>query len=63
MRVAKLTEVRKIEVVEGEKPEISSEYDVQVKVKAVGICGTDLHIFNEGRADVRRSDGCWRESG
>ena len=52
MRVAKLTEVRKIEVVEGEKPEISSEYDVQVKVKAVGICGTDLHIFNEGRADV-----------
>lgn len=27
MRVAKLTEVRKIEVVEGEKPEISSEYD------------------------------------
>lgn len=46
MRVAKLTEVRKIEVVEGEKPEISSEYDVQVKVKAVGICGTDLHIFN-----------------
>lgn len=52
MRVGKLTEVRKIEVVEGEKPEISSEYDVQVKVKAVGICGTDLHIFNEGRADV-----------
>jgi len=52
VRVAKLTEVRKIEVVEGEKPEISSEYDVQVKVKAVGICGTDLHIFNEGRADV-----------
>ena len=27
MRVAKLTEVRKIEVVEGEKPEISSEYE------------------------------------
>ena len=47
MRVAKLTEVRKIEVVEGEKPEISSEYDVQVKVKAVGICGTDLHILTK----------------
>ena len=52
MRIAKLTEVKKIEVTEGAKPEIKNEYDVQVQVKAVGICGTDLHIFNEGRADV-----------
>lgn len=52
MRVAKLTALNKLEVVEAPKPEIQSPKDVQVQVKAVGVCGTDLHIFQEGRADV-----------
>ena len=53
MRKALLTEVGKIEVVEAAIPEIVESTDVQVKIKAVGICGTDLHIFKDGRADVQ----------
>lgn len=52
MRVAKLTAVGKLEVCDEPIPEIKDSKDVQVKVKAVGVCGTDLHIFKDGRADV-----------
>lgn len=52
MRVAKLVELNKIEVVDLPIPEIENETDVQVQVKAVGVCGTDLHMFREHRADV-----------
>lgn len=52
MRVAKLVELDKIVVEEAPIPEIENEYDVQVQVKAVGVCGTDLHMFKEHRADV-----------
>lgn len=53
MRKALLTEIGKIEVIEAEIPKIIEETDVQVKIHAVGICGTDLHIFKSGRADVQ----------
>ncbi len=52
MKIAQLTEIGKIEVVDGATPQVVSPKDVQVQVKAVGICGTDLHIFAHGRADV-----------
>lgn len=52
MRVAKLVELEKIEVVDLPTPELHADTDVQVQVKAVGICGTDLHMFKEARADV-----------
>lgn len=53
MRVAVMKELGKIEVVEGEVPQLQSSTDVQVQVKAVGVCGTDLHMFREPRADVQ----------
>lgn len=53
MRVAVLTEVKKLEVKELPAPQVAADTDVQVQVKAVGICGTDLHIFAHGRADVQ----------
>ena len=53
MKCAKLVDIGKIEIVEIEEPQITDPMDVLVKVKAVGICGTDLHIFKEGRADVQ----------
>lgn len=53
MRVAKLVELNKIEVVDLPIPEIENDTDVQVQVKAVGVCGTDLHMFREHRADVQ----------
>lgn len=52
MKAAKLVKVKNIVVEEVEKPQIISDYDVLVQVKAVGLCGTDLHVFKEGRADV-----------
>lgn len=52
MRAAKLVELNQIEIVDLPIPEIREATDVQVQVKAVGICGTDLHMFREHRADV-----------
>ncbi|MCD8155027.1 MAG: alcohol dehydrogenase catalytic domain-containing protein [Clostridiales bacterium] len=53
MRVARLKEIGKIEIeIEDQLPSIG-ENEALVQVKAVGICGTDLHIFKEGRTDVQ----------
>lgn len=52
MRVAKLVAPNRIEIMEAAVPQIIGKKDVQVRVKAVGICGTDLHIFRGERADV-----------
>ncbi len=52
MRVAKLTEVQKIEVTEEVFNKKPARGQAVVQVKAAGICGTDFHIFREGRADV-----------
>lgn len=53
MKAAKLTEPGTIVISETKMPQIRSSHDVLVKVHAVGICGTDIHIFREGRADVK----------
>lgn len=53
MRAAKLVELNRIEVVDLPVPVIAKPTDVQVRVKAVGVCGTDLHMFREHRADVQ----------
>lgn len=53
MRVAKLTSAKKIEIFEEDIPKIKNADDVLVEIKAVGICGTDLHIFQGERADVQ----------
>ncbi|WP_461206241.1 alcohol dehydrogenase catalytic domain-containing protein [Clostridium sp. DL1XJH146] len=52
MRVAKMTAPNTLEVMEAEEPVVSNDKEVKVQVKAVGICGTDLHIFRGERADV-----------
>ena len=53
MRAAVLTEIQKLQIVDRPQPDIKAATEVLVKVKAVGICGTDLHIFKSGRADVQ----------
>lgn len=52
MKAASLKELNKIEIIDIPVPDVEKDTDVQVKVKAVGICGTDLHMFREARADV-----------
>jgi len=47
MRVAELTGVRRFQVAEREVSE-PGPAEVQVRVAAVGVCGSDLHSYSEG---------------
>lgn len=46
-RVAKLTQIRKIEIFEEEIPKLHKG-QILVAMKSVGICGSDMHYFKEG---------------
>lgn len=52
MRVSKLVAPNQIEVFEEPFNQVPESHQVVVRVKAVGICGTDLHVFRGERADV-----------
>lgn len=52
MRCAKLTAAGTIQITDAEIPVITKENEVLIEVKAVGICGTDIHIFKGERSDV-----------
>lgn len=52
MRTAKLVAPYRIEIEEVPEPQISGSDQVLVRVRAVGICGTDLHTFKGERTDV-----------
>ncbi|WP_320047401.1 zinc-binding alcohol dehydrogenase family protein [uncultured Ilyobacter sp.] len=46
MKALCVTEAKKLEFLDREKPELKSKNDVLVKIKAVGICGSDVHIYH-----------------
>lgn len=46
-RVAKLVEIRKIEIFEEDIPKLNKG-QILVAMKSVGICGSDMHYFKEG---------------
>lgn len=48
MKVAIMTDVRKIEMIERDIPKIAAN-EVLVKLEYVGICGSDLHFYEAGR--------------
>ena len=52
MRRAKLVEKKRIGICQEEFQKSAGADEVIVQVKAVGICGTDIHIFNGERKDV-----------
>jgi L-iditol 2-dehydrogenase len=49
LKTVALTGARKFEVLEIPKPEIVNEDDILLKVSSVGICGSDLHYYRQGR--------------
>jgi L-iditol 2-dehydrogenase len=49
MKAALLTAIKKIEIREIPEPAISRETDVLIRVGAVGVCGSDIHYYSEGR--------------
>ncbi len=49
MKAAVLTGIRQIEVIDVPEPILSSNTDVLLKVDMVGVCGSDVHYYAEGR--------------
>lgn len=52
MRVAKLVDIGRFEVVCEQTRLVAEASEAVVDVRYVGICGTDIHIFDKGRRDV-----------
>ncbi|MBR4749845.1 MAG: alcohol dehydrogenase catalytic domain-containing protein [Abditibacteriota bacterium] len=48
MKSAKLTAIREVKIFDEPMPVIKSDTDVLIKVKAVGICGSDVHYYSDG---------------
>ncbi|MBN1909594.1 MAG: alcohol dehydrogenase catalytic domain-containing protein [Pirellulales bacterium] len=49
MRTAYLTALRQIEIREESRPELRGQGDVLVRIERVGVCGSDVHYWAEGR--------------
>lgn len=49
MKKAALTGINKIEIIDAPKPEIKEDKEVLIKMQVMGICGSDIHYYAEGR--------------
>ncbi len=49
MKAMKLTGIRQMELMDTKRPVISKNNDVLVKMKVVGICGSDVHYYTMGK--------------
>jgi L-iditol 2-dehydrogenase len=49
MKSMVLTGIRKMEMIEVPTPEIKKEDDVLIKMKAIGVCGSDIHYYVSGK--------------
>lgn len=49
MKAVVLTGIRRMEVVEVPRPTIKKDTDVLLKIAMVGVCGSDIHYFVDGR--------------
>ena len=49
MKAALLTGIRKFETRRVTKPEITRPADVLIRIKMVGVCGSDIHYYRTGR--------------
>jgi L-iditol 2-dehydrogenase len=49
MKAAYLVEKGKVDILDAPKPEIKKENEALVKIKSVGICGSDIHYYKEGK--------------
>ena len=44
-----LSDIRKFEIVDVPKPILINQNDVLLKIDTVGVCGSDIHYYNEGK--------------
>jgi L-iditol 2-dehydrogenase len=49
MKAMALTGIRTIEIVEQSAPTLQPPTDVLLRIIRVGICGSDLHYYTQGR--------------
>lgn len=49
MKAIKLTAIRQMELVEEAMPEIQKDTDVLIKLKTLGVCGSDVHYYVSGK--------------
>ena len=49
MKSMMLTGIRQMEMKDTEKPVIMKDTDVLIKMKVVGVCGSDVHYYTQGR--------------
>lgn len=49
MKSMKLTGIRRMELMEVPKPDIVNDNDVLIKMKTVGVCGSDVHYYVSGK--------------
>ena len=49
MKAVELTKIKKFSYIDIPKPKIKNNTDVLIKVKSVGLCGSDIHYYKTGR--------------
>lgn len=49
MKKAALIGIEQMEVIEAPIPELVNDYDVLIRMKVVGVCGSDIHYYATGR--------------
>ena len=49
MKTAVLTGIRRMELVERPMPRITQDSDVLIRMRVVGVCGSDIHYFTAGK--------------
>jgi L-iditol 2-dehydrogenase len=49
MKAAILTGIRQFEIRRVPEPEMVRDTDVRIRIKMVGVCGSDVHYYREGR--------------
>lgn len=49
MKSALLTGIRNFEIRNFPAPQITYDHDVKIKIKTVGVCGSDLHYYTTGK--------------
>ena len=54
MKAAVLTGIRKIEIIEVPEPPPPAPSEVLLKVETVGVCGSDVHYYAEGRIGTQQ---------
>ncbi len=53
MKTIVLTGIRRMELVEKPMPQIINDTDVLIRMKVVGVCGSDIHYYTTGKIGIQ----------